>query len=133
MRAGGWLGRTVTLRLRSSSFETQTRQHALPEPTDRDRVIFETALTLLERNWQEGTGLRLIGVSVAGLVAERSRGWVQGDLLAGLAPERERAVDKAIDRIRGEFGGAAIARCNAMMRYTYRNGGSPAVNIGMGQ
>lgn len=122
MRAGGWLGTTVTLRLRSSRFETHTRQHALPEPTDRDRLLFETATILLERNWEPGTGLRLIGVSVSGLLAERSRGWVQGDLLAGVAPERERAVDKTIDRIRGEFGGGAIARCNAMMRYTYRNG-----------
>lgn len=131
MRAGGWLGKVVTLRLRSSSFETHTRQMALPEPTDRDRVIFTLAETLLERNWQPGSSLRLIGVSVSGLIAERTRGGIQGNLLDGLAPERERAVDRTIDRIRGEFGGAAIARCNAMMRYTYRNGnGGPAVARG---
>jgi len=52
----------VAIKLRYADFETLTRQMRLAVPTDDDIEIYRAALTLLDRNWQEGRPVRLIGV-----------------------------------------------------------------------
>jgi DNA polymerase-4 len=54
---------TVVLKLRYADFTTLTRQTTLAVPTDQQRVIYQTALTLLERTWQQGRPVRLLGVA----------------------------------------------------------------------
>ena len=64
--------RTVTLKLRYTDFQTVTRGQTVRAATDDEGVIWETARGLLARALAERAGpLRLMGVGVSGLVAER--------------------------------------------------------------
>lgn len=67
-------GRTITLKVRHSGFETISRSTTLAAPTDDPRTIAETANRLMA-NVEIGAGVRLLGVGVSGLAD-----WVQDDL-----------------------------------------------------
>jgi DNA polymerase-4 len=61
-------GRTVTVKIRYSNFETITRSETLFRPTAQARVISRTARELLFRDTEVGARpVRLIGLSVGGL------------------------------------------------------------------
>jgi DNA polymerase-4 len=54
---------TVAIKLRYANFETLTRQTRLAVPTDDDAEIYGASLVLLERTWQQGRPVRLLGVT----------------------------------------------------------------------
>ena len=60
---------TLSLKLRYANFETLTRQTTLEIATNDGRVIYQTALTLLQRAWKRGQAVRLLGVGGQNLVA----------------------------------------------------------------
>lgn len=60
---------TVAIKLRYADFSTLTRQMALSVPTNEEQTIFRAARTLLERSWQRGRPVRLIGVATRRLSA----------------------------------------------------------------
>jgi DNA polymerase-4 len=60
---------TVAIKLRYADFSTLTRQMTLSVPSDDEQVIFRTAKTLLERSWQRGRPVRLLGVAARRLCA----------------------------------------------------------------
>ncbi|MBS4761447.1 DNA polymerase IV [Carnobacteriaceae bacterium zg-ZUI252] len=60
-------GNVVTLKLRYSNFETQTRQKKLSRFIDEEQFIFQTAMELFEEYGNLEQTIRLIGVSVSGL------------------------------------------------------------------
>jgi DNA polymerase-4 len=62
LKAAGVAAGTVTIKLRYSDFSTLTRQMRLAVPTDDEREIYRAALVLLERTWQSGRPVRLLGV-----------------------------------------------------------------------
>lgn len=64
--ASGYLGTTVTLKLKTAGFQTLTRSHTLADRTDRLETIEATAQALLAKA-ADGTPYRLIGVGVANL------------------------------------------------------------------
>jgi DNA polymerase-4 len=102
LRAHGLLARTVSLKARYSDFTTPTRSATLPLPTDSTRVIRDTAHRLLgERLGRRGRPLRLVGVTVSGLVeAEGAPAlFVQPDIA------REKTLDGVLDRLHERFGG----------------------------
>ncbi len=55
-------GGVVAIKLRYSDFSTLTRQTTLPLPSDDAVEIYRAALTLLERTWEQGRPVRLLGV-----------------------------------------------------------------------
>ena len=64
--------RTVTIKLRYADFSTITRGQTVRAATDDAGVIWTTARALLSRALEErGDALRLMGVGVSGLSAER--------------------------------------------------------------
>ena len=79
LQSSGYLGATVTLKLKTAGFQTLTRSHTLPEATDRWHVIDSTAQALLAREAGK-TAFRLIGVGVANL--SRASTEEEPDLLA---------------------------------------------------
>lgn len=58
---------TVRLKIRWPDFTTLSRQITLAQPTSDPDVIFELAWALVQKVWQPGKGVRLIGVGVSGL------------------------------------------------------------------
>ena len=132
LRAHGFAGRTVNIRVRDPAFQTFTRAYTLPWPTDETNVIYHTACALLDANLEEGKPVRLLGVGVSGLdVSPRVPGQRSPssdrpaqlslfDLFdagpvampkAQTAPDpKRRKLDEAIDAIRSKYGKDAILR-----------------------
>jgi DNA polymerase-4 len=106
LKAKNVVGDTVTLKLKSTGFRLRTRARHLMMPTQLANVIYDTGLSLLEREI-DGTAFRLIGIGVSGL--EVSNGVDAADLLE---PNRARkaAAERAIDRVRNRFGREAVVR-----------------------
>lgn len=62
LKSDGLAAGTVSIKLRYADFSTLTRQMSLPVPTDDPIEIYRVALLLLERAWQHGRPVRLLGV-----------------------------------------------------------------------
>jgi DNA polymerase-4 len=77
-------GGVVAIKLRYSDFTTLTRQMTLPQPSDDAVEIYRAALTLLERAWEVGRPVRLLGVG-AHQLSQPSRQLSLFDDQAGVA------------------------------------------------
>ncbi len=68
LQRAGVAGGTVAIKLRYGDFSTLSRQTTLPVPTADATEIYRAALVLLERTWQRGRPVRLLGVGAQQLV-----------------------------------------------------------------
>jgi DNA polymerase-4 len=68
LNGGGFLARTIAIKLRYSNFRTISRQSTRAEPTDDESEIEAAANALLDRVVQEGDRFRLIGIHCSNLV-----------------------------------------------------------------
>ncbi len=102
LRAEGYTGRTVTLKLRFGDFQTITRS-LTGEATQDGLEIFRRVFALLERVTRV-KAVRLIGLSVSGLL---QGGSAQLSLFSAVAARRER-VARAADRLARRFGDRAL-------------------------
>ncbi|KPJ61315.1 MAG: hypothetical protein AMJ46_02925 [Latescibacteria bacterium DG_63] len=109
LRHEGYLGDTVTLKLRNGKFVTITRQRKLGSYTDEDRTIFETARRLLREHWK-GEKIRLIGVNVSGLAKKGLS--IPESLFKN--DEKQRRKLQVIDDLRDKFGEDVIVRAGTM-------------------
>jgi DNA polymerase-4 len=98
LRAQGFAGACVTLKLRFTPWQTITRSHTA-EPTQDGLEIYRRALTLLARETLD-RAVRLVGVSLSRLGPAASG---QLQLLDPAAVRRERLA-QAIDRLARRFG-----------------------------
>jgi DNA polymerase-4 len=100
-------GSSVTLKLKTADFRTRTRARSGLPPTQLAVRIHAAARDLLAREADGVTKFRLIGVGVSDLRpgSEADR----GDLL-DTEVARTAEVEKALDRLRGKFGNAAVLR-----------------------
>ena len=118
LRAAGLFGRTVTIKVRVSSFETLTRSRTVGEPTASRRVVRTVAAELARKLVDERAvldeGVRLLGVGVSGLATEAVHQLTIDDLLDSERPPAATetaegaGTDDAVDRIRDRFGASAI-------------------------
>ncbi|MDD5153065.1 MAG: DNA polymerase IV [Desulfovibrionales bacterium] len=106
LRRDGLKGRTITLKLKHSDFTLVTRSHTLKEAACATKILYDTAVMLLER-YNLKMPVRLIGLAVSNF-----GGGQQYSLLPGLGKEMEKLerVDHAIDRIREKLGREIIKR-----------------------
>ena len=103
LRGAGAQARTISIKVRWSNFETLTRSRTLPEATDATQRIYQTTRELLAALDRGDRAVRLIGVRAEQLVATGSAGaalWSDDD--------EWRAVDQAVDDVRGRFGDAGV-------------------------
>jgi DNA polymerase-4 len=123
MRHEGLRGRTIELKVRSSSFETRTRSRTLDEATNTTEVIWRAAVVLLEKSLTpDMLPVRLLGVGATKLTREAE---IQGQLFGDEAGKRQGALDTTIDAIRGQFGSEAIHRASQLDRSETRQQESP--------
>ena len=109
-KAKALAGRTVTLKLKRSDFQTITRRHSLTDPTQLTDRIYRAAHDLI--TLAPNGPFRLIGVGISDLSPEREAD-LSGDLLDPDAHKRARA-ERAADAIRAKFGADAIIKGRAL-------------------
>ncbi len=114
LRAGSLAARTITVKLRDADFRTRQGSRTIPQPVVSDRVIFETARTILRRlRSNRRCPARLLGVSLSSLVSDSSSPQltlfddVPGDSPT-LETPRDRALSRAVDELRSRFGNDVI-------------------------
>jgi DNA polymerase IV len=106
LRAGGYVARTVSVKLRLASFKTMTRSRTMRSPTDVAREIYTTACSLYESaGLAPGAQLRLVGVRASGLVPVAG---ANAQLTLDDRPVGWREAEQAADRIASRFGADAI-------------------------
>jgi len=105
LRAAGYAGRTVSIKVRFADFTTITRARTLREPTDVAQEVYAGARGLFDALGLQRARLRLVGVRVEGLVDAETR---PRQLLLD-APERgRREAELAVDAAARRFGPGAV-------------------------
>jgi DNA polymerase-4 len=116
LRAGGQVGRTITIKVRLADFRTVNRSRTMPTTTDVAREIFEIAWALFTALGAAGQ-IRLIGVRVEGLAAA---GTASRQLTLG-EPERGwREAEAAADAVAARFGRAILGPASLLGRTDLR-------------
>jgi DNA polymerase-4 len=111
LRAAGYAGRTVAIKVRLADFTTLSRSRTMPRATDVAREVFDTAWALYQA-LAPGDKIRLLGVRVEGLGgADDARQLLLGERESGWR-EAERAADAAAAR----FGGAVVRPASLIRR-----------------
>jgi nucleotidyltransferase/DNA polymerase involved in DNA repair len=105
LRAGGHVGRTVSVKLRRADFSTITRARTLPDPTDLGRVIYDTARKLYEGAGLDRVRLRLVGVRVENLAPAEE---ASHQLKLGEPEIGWREAERAVDAVSRRFGSGAV-------------------------
>lgn len=126
LRRQGIKGRTVTLKVKYSDFTNVVRSRSLKNPTNLTKVIYETAVTLLDE-LDPKKKLRLIGVGLSNfedkpvrriettlplpIFQTQSRhDQISEERLYGLDLEKEAAIDAALDAAQTKFGRDKLMR-----------------------
>ncbi len=113
MKASGFEGRTVTLKLKSSDFKSITRRTTLDAPTNLARIAFATAKPMLH-DAARGKAYRLIGVGFSGLCMAGESSAAPD--LFGDGNAKITKQEKAIDAIREKFGKDAVRAGRVLKR-----------------
>jgi DNA polymerase-4 len=111
LRKAGLSGRTISIKVRFSSFRTVTRSITLAEPIVLDEVLYENALQLLEKvSIKED--IRLMGITVSNLAP---RG-IQLSLFHNANTEKRERVAAVIDKLKDRFGEGIVKRARLLER-----------------
>lgn len=105
LRSEGWLTSNVTVKIRYSNFDTETRQVTLAY-TSADHTLTRAVLEAFEKLYQRRMSLRLVGVRFSKLV----RGSYQINLFEDT--QEMMSLYQAMDRIKNRFGANAVMRCS---------------------
>jgi DNA polymerase-4 len=112
LRAEGYRGRTVHLKVRFAPFRTITRSQTLLEPTSATEELWRTAAAMLAgRLPKNHSPVRLLGMGVGGLDAS---GQVQAQLFDDRERQRQRRLDAVTDRIKDRYGARSIGRAGGI-------------------
>jgi DNA polymerase-4 len=112
LRGDGLAARTITVKLRTTDFDTRTASRTLPEAVESDHAITEVALTLVRALRARRPGAaRLVGVAVSNFGAARDAEQLSmfgGGAATPVEQPRDRDLSRALDRVREKFGDEAI-------------------------
>lgn len=119
LRRAATVGRTVSVKVRTSDFRTLTRSRTLTSPVDTAFEIGTVARELVAGADLRGLPVRLVGVRVEGLEARASSS-VQLTLEDATteAPVTARAAEEALDAVRERFGVRSVVRGSLVARST---------------
>ncbi|HHY40981.1 MAG TPA: DNA polymerase IV [Syntrophaceticus sp.] len=105
VRAGGYLGKTVSLTLKDTNFCWLSRMQTLKRPTNLAADISAAAFELLQKHWSPRWPVRMVGVSLANLFPSQVE---QAELFGNR--EKLRGIEKACDQVRERYGRTAVFR-----------------------
>ncbi len=113
LRRHGLAGSTVAVKLRWEGFETVTRQATLEAAVHTTERIWPEARRLLRDADRPRRRVRLVGVTLSGLVAADAR---QLSLFGAGGAGSDEHVARAVDRLVERFGEDAVVRAAALGR-----------------
>ena len=105
LRAAGYVGRTVSLKVRFADFSTITRSRTLTHSTDVGKEIYDTVRGLYESLGLQRVRIRLVGVRMEGLADAQG---APQQLLLGEPEHGRREAEVAVDALRARYGSAAV-------------------------
>lgn len=112
LRADGLTARTITVRIRDFDFTTRSASRTLPYGVIADRIILTTARQLLRKlRTARRVPARLLGVALSGLAQDPDADQLAlFEIALGESEEspRDRALARAVDRVRSRFGDAGV-------------------------
>ncbi len=107
-----FLAKTLTLRLRYTSFKTITRDKTIDAPTRSVDRIYKTVVSLLPPRVTIEHRVRLLGVRASNLLDETEMQSL--DLFDQRVSEKESDASNAIEQVRAKFGRNAIVRAGSL-------------------
>ena len=107
LRRKGMLCRGVQIAIRDPAMKTITRSALLASPTDLREEIYKEACRLLDRHWQPGQPVRLLGVTLTHL-SPKDETAVQLDLFSYEKRERIEKLQRVMDKLRDKYGEDAV-------------------------
>ena len=110
MRADGVKAYCVSVTTRDIDFYDKSHQKKIGTPTDITSEIFDISSHLLDELWDMKKPLRLLGVALTDVTEDDG---VQLSIFDGAKKDKERAIDKAVDKIRHKYGNSTIVRGGA--------------------
>ncbi len=105
LRTAGYVGRTISIKVRFSDFTTITRSKTLKVPTDVGKEVYDVARGLYDSLGLERVRIRLVGVRVEGLADAES---APQQLMLGEEENGRRDAEVAVDALRARFGRDAV-------------------------
>ena len=105
LRAAGYVGRTISIKIRFADFTTITRTRTLDSATDVGKTIYLTARGLFDALNLQRARLRLVGVRIEGLADVETR---TEQLMIGAPAHGWREAEQAMDRAVTRFGSGAV-------------------------
>ncbi len=102
LRDSNYQTSTISIKLRYSDFKTLTCAKTI-QPTDDDKIIFETAKKLFLKSYTRRVSIRLIGVKLTNFIIA----FHQGSLF-DVQEEKRLQMIEAINSIRARYGYSAI-------------------------
>lgn len=109
LRQEKWLTSTVTIKIRYSNFDTETKQCKVPY-TSADHTLLRAVLELFHKVYTRRMRVRLIGIRFTGLV----HGSHQMDLFEDT--EELISLYQTMDRIKNRFGTSSVGRASGFLK-----------------
>ena len=113
LRSGGWLARTVSIKVRFADFATITRSRTLDVPTDVGQELYDTARALYDALGLDRARIRLVGVRAERLI---DAGSAPQQLELGAREHGRRDAELAADRAARRFGAGAVRPATLLHR-----------------
>ena len=105
LRGLGAKAKTLHLKIRYSDFQSRRVSQSLPRLSDQDHDFFGAAMRLLSKALTRRMRVRLVGVALSGLRADRT---YQPEMFAEPDGRKRRRLYRSIDSIRDRFGFGAL-------------------------
>ncbi len=111
LRKHGLLGCNVAITVRDKDLLVYEHQKTLFEPTNSEKVIYETAMELFDESYDWHSAIRSVGVRCAKVIPEDSG--IQMSMFSESPEKREEEskLSKAIDDINRRFGEGTVKSC----------------------
>ena len=109
LRQEKWLTSTISVKIRYSNFDTETKQCRIPY-TSSDHTLLRYVLELFKKVYTRRMRIRLIGVRFTGLV----HGLHQMDLFEDT--EELISLYQAMDHLKNRFGSDSIGRASGFLK-----------------
>ena len=110
-RRSGKKGTTVQITIKYADFTNITRQKSIP-PTCLTGEIIRAGTELLEKNWNAGRPVRLLGIGISGFAQMENAQLSLFDCAGEERPSREEQLENAVDSLRSRFGRGTIRRAS---------------------